>query len=358
MDHCSNCNRIVHDQIAPFFGFTYCFIVRSGIDKKDFEPTGKLSKARTFRVFLIMLPVVAVCSTILLFVNMEYFTLATLMLRIDLFSFVGKLAGMPVMYHELIDLFHWFDEKTFMDGVSLGHVTPGFIIIAATFFGYMHLGYPWRRFNFLIHLTELNYIFTKNELRIFEITMKVRDSSMPEERMWSKFFDPELILRQMEVTSNLHSVVDLGCGFGTFTIPASQIIKDKILAFDIDKEMIWQLQNKIDQLDKNNIELHLKDFIAQGTGLPDSSVDYVMLFNILHHEIPHQILWEVNRILKTSGRAGIIHWRSDIQTPRGPQLNIRPTPDQCKNWSIETGFAIHKELILEPYHFGIIIRKL
>jgi len=34
--------------------------------------------------------------------------------------------------------------------------------------------------------------------------MKVRDSGMPEETMWSKFFDPDLILQQMEVTNDLH----------------------------------------------------------------------------------------------------------------------------------------------------------
>lgn len=187
--------------------------------------------------------------------------------------------------------------------------------------------------------------------------MKIRDSGMPEETMWSKFFDPDLILQQMQVTPDLHSVVDLGCGFGTFSIPASQLIKGKLHAFDIDEEMIQQLQSKIDQLDIKNIELHLKDFIAEGSGLSDNSIDYVMIFNILHHDNPNHILNEVFQILKSGAKAGIVHWRSDIGTPRGPKLDIRPTPEQCKQWSIEAGFAINKELILEPYHFGIIITK-
>jgi len=87
-----------------------------------------------------MLLLIVICTGILLFVSKEYFTLATIMLRIDLFSFGGGLAAMPIMYHELVDLFGWFDKKTFMDGVILGQVTPGSIIIAATFFGYMHFG--------------------------------------------------------------------------------------------------------------------------------------------------------------------------------------------------------------------------
>ena len=122
--------------------------------------------------------------------------------------------------------------------------------------------------------------------------MKVRDSGMPEETMWSKFFDAEKILQQMEITNDLNSVVDLGSGFGTFSIPVSQMIKGKIDAFDIDPDMILQLQTKIDQLDIKNINLHLKDFIAEGIPLPDNSVDYVMLFNLLHHDKPHQILNE------------------------------------------------------------------
>jgi chromate transporter len=111
------------------------------LTKKDFAPSGKLIKARTLRFFFILLLIVATCAISLFFFNREYFTLATMMLRIDLFSFGGGLAAMPMMYHELVDLFGWFDKKTFMDGVILGQVTPGSIIIAATFFGYMHLGF-------------------------------------------------------------------------------------------------------------------------------------------------------------------------------------------------------------------------
>jgi chromate transporter len=108
--------------------------------KKDTHQTKITDKRRTFKFFLWVLFIVVVCTGILFFVKREYFTLATIMLRIDLFSFGGGLASMPIMYHELVDLFGWFDKKTFMDGVILGQVTPGSIVIAATFFGYMHFG--------------------------------------------------------------------------------------------------------------------------------------------------------------------------------------------------------------------------
>jgi len=127
-------------KLHPFLVLLFASLLGLVFTKKEFPATGKLAKARTFRLFLVLLLVVAISSTILFFVNKEYFTLATMMLRIDLFSFGGGLAAMPMMYHELVDLFGWFDKKTFMDGVILGQVTPGSIIIAATFFGYMHFG--------------------------------------------------------------------------------------------------------------------------------------------------------------------------------------------------------------------------
>lgn len=188
--------------------------------------------------------------------------------------------------------------------------------------------------------------------------MKVRDSGMPHEEMWSEFFNPQTILEQMQLTSELENVVDLGSGYGTFSIPAAQIVSGTIHAFDIEPKMIDLLESKADQLQIKNIELHLRDFIANGSGLADNSMDYVMLFNILHHSNPKQILDETYRILKPGAKAGIIHWRSDIPTLRDPALDIRPRPGQCKQWAVESGFIISKELLLEPFHFGIIIQKL
>lgn len=110
------------------------------LSKNECTTPTETGKTRTFRFFLLLISIVICCAVILFFVNKDYFALATVMLRIDLFSFGGGLAAMPIMYHELIDIFNWFDEKTFMDGVILGQVTPGSIIIAATFFGYMKFG--------------------------------------------------------------------------------------------------------------------------------------------------------------------------------------------------------------------------
>ncbi len=111
------------------------------ITNKNLDRPIKVDRIKTFKFFLIVLISILAIVGILFVFNKEYFNLTTIMLRIDLFSFGGGLASIPIMYHELVEVFGWFDKKTFMDGVVLGQVTPGSIIIAATFFGYMHFGF-------------------------------------------------------------------------------------------------------------------------------------------------------------------------------------------------------------------------
>jgi chromate transporter len=76
----------------------------------------------------------------LYFIDQPLFDLAALMMKIDLFAFGGGFASLPLMLHETVDVRGWMEHKTFMDGIALGQVTPGPIIITATFVGYLTLG--------------------------------------------------------------------------------------------------------------------------------------------------------------------------------------------------------------------------
>ena len=189
--------------------------------------------------------------------------------------------------------------------------------------------------------------------------MKVRDSGMPEEANWNDFFNVDFLLSELNIDSQITDLVEIGSGFGTFTIPAARLIQGKLYAFDIEDEMIDILNQKIQNKQIDNIRLEKRDILAHSTALPDNSIDYVMLFNILHHESPMEFVDEAYRILKSNGKIGIIHWRSDISTPRGPDLNIRPKPEQITTWFDKQRFQVEKlPFIIEPYHFGLIISKI
>ncbi len=188
--------------------------------------------------------------------------------------------------------------------------------------------------------------------------MKARESGMPEEKMWEQFFNVDKILDELEINNKINKLVDLGFGYGTFTIPASRKIAGNIYAYDIEDKLTKELEYKLGIKKIRNVFLFNKDFISEGTGLKDEETDYVMLFNILHAEKSPDILNEVRRILRKNGKAGVIHWRYDESTPRGPGMEIRPKPEDLKNMLEESGFTILKfNINLSPYHYGILAQK-
>ena len=182
---------------------------------------------------------------------------------------------------------------------------------------------------------------------------------MPEEKVWDRFFDQASILSKLQLTSLCKDVVEFGCGYGTFTIPAASIIKGNVFAIDIEQEMLDSTQKAESKLNLTNIKYILKDFVKEGTGLSDNSVDYAMVFNILHYEKPVKLLEEAFRVLRNDGTLGIIHWNYDPETPRGPEMSIRPKPEQCRQWAEEAGFEITRNGVIDlpPYHYGMALRK-
>lgn len=188
--------------------------------------------------------------------------------------------------------------------------------------------------------------------------MKIRESGMPDAAIWDTFFDPDVVLKKSGLTSDCPNLVEFGCGYGTFTLPAARLIHGLVHSFDIDKAMTSRVERSAKQQGINNIRCVARDFISDGTGLDNASMDHAMVFNILHNEDPSSLLREAHRVLKTAGTLGVIHWIPDPSTPRGPPMEIRPSPDQCIQWAADVGFSLLGNVIaLPPYHYGLRFSK-
>jgi SAM-dependent methyltransferase len=180
---------------------------------------------------------------------------------------------------------------------------------------------------------------------------------MPPQDYWDSFFDVERILDALRLDASQRDVLEFGCGYGTFTLPAARRISGKVIVLDLDPEMIEITRRRAEEAGLENIDYYLRDFVADGSGLSDGSVDYAMLFNILHGEQPVALLAEARRNLGTGGLLGVIHWNYDETTPRGPPLDIRPKPEQCITWAEDAGFTAASEIIdLPPYHYGFVMK--
>jgi SAM-dependent methyltransferase len=188
--------------------------------------------------------------------------------------------------------------------------------------------------------------------------MKIRDSGMPDRPTWESFFDASQVLGQLGFSSSDEDVADLGCGYGTFTIAAARLTSGTVHAFDIEPEMIAATTAMARSWGLSNVRAVERDFASEGTGLPADSIGYAMLFNILHAEDATGLLREAFRVLRPLGVLSIIHWVHDARTPRGPDLSIRPRPEQCIDWAQQVGFVLQgSPILLPPYHYGLVARK-
>ncbi|MBI5394465.1 MAG: class I SAM-dependent methyltransferase [Verrucomicrobia bacterium] len=184
--------------------------------------------------------------------------------------------------------------------------------------------------------------------------MKLRDSGMPGEAYWETLFDVPLILDRLGVNASLRDVAELGCGYGTFTLPVARRISGTLRTFDIEPDMAERTRQRADKAGVRNIVCSVRDVMTESFGVEAASQDACLLFNILHGEEPIRLLAEAARVVRPGGAVLAIHWRCDLPTPRGPDLEIRPRPEQILSWAVRTGqLEAGPVLELPPWHYGV-----
>jgi len=98
--------------------------------------TTKSSTKLPSLVFIISVATFILLGLILLFLfNRKLFYVTTVMFRVGLFAFGGGFGAIPLMFHEIVEAHSWMNNTTFLNGIALGQVTPGPIMITSTFIG-------------------------------------------------------------------------------------------------------------------------------------------------------------------------------------------------------------------------------
>jgi SAM-dependent methyltransferase len=187
--------------------------------------------------------------------------------------------------------------------------------------------------------------------------MKLRESGMPPQDYWETLLDVPAVLDAFGFGPATGDVVELGCGYGTFTLPLARRIHGVVHTLDIDAAMVAATAQRAGDAGLVNIHAEVRDVLAGGFGRPAGSCDAALLFNILHAEEPVALLQAAREVVKPGGLVAVIHWRRDIATPRGPSLDIRPSPEQIIAWAEPAGLKPEGMAFrLPPWHFGLKLR--
>lgn len=115
------------------------------------------------------------------------------------------------------------------------------------------------------------------------------------------FFLPRInILREAGIKLGFH-VLDYGCGPGGYIIPLTELVggSGRVYALDIHPLAVQKVRDIASKKKLANVETILSDC---QTGLPDKSLDAVLLYDAFHHlNDPDMVLKELSRVLKPDG---------------------------------------------------------
>ena len=113
-------------------------------------------------------------------------------------------------------------------------------------------------------------------------------------------FKPGKELKKLNIKEG-QKILDYGCGVGSYTFPAANLVgkKGKVYALDKQLSAIKKVEEKAKMEGFRNIDTILSD---GDTGLPDESVDVILLYGVLPEiESKESLLRELYRVLKPNG---------------------------------------------------------
>jgi ubiquinone/menaquinone biosynthesis C-methylase UbiE len=160
-----------------------------------------------------------------------------------------------------------------------------------------------------------------------------------EEALRRKWHHPRITLESIGLRSGM-VFMDIGCGYGFFTIPAAQMVgeKGKIYAVDIDDSAIDRLKNKAKEKDLTNISAKVGE--AEETIFCDECADIVFYSTVLHDfRDPAKVLHNAKRMLKPAGKLVDLDWKKKSAV-FGPPVRIRFSEEHAANLIKQAGFTI------------------
>jgi chromate transporter len=102
---------------------------------------GSFSHYRANYYFLgVLVALIGLSYLITYFIYPPLSNLCLVLSKLGALAFGGGLTIIPLIQFEVVDRFQWVTTKEFLDGIALGQVTPGPVMITSTFLGFKLAG--------------------------------------------------------------------------------------------------------------------------------------------------------------------------------------------------------------------------
>lgn len=165
-----------------------------------------------------------------------------------------------------------------------------------------------------------------------------------------------LMLQQLGLREGW-TVCDLGCGNGyhALTMAKTVGVKGKILAVDIQEQMLAMLKARAEGRGLGNIEtIHGE---AWDPKIPESSCDLILLVDVYHEfSHPEHLLKAMRRALKPEGRVALVEFRAeDDNVPIRPEHKMSRV-QILREW-LPAGFALESEYRELPWQHLMFFRR-
>ena len=191
----------------------------------------------------------------------------------------------------------------------------------------------------------------KGRVNVHKFNIKnIEKLDNPERR---RTMPPEETLLKFKVEDN-GTLLDVGCGIGYFTVPASKLLKNnKVIGIDIVPEILEFAKEKAKGI--NNIEFITSEEYT--FPIESDSIKYVLICNVIHEvEDVARYFDEVRRVLKDDGYFLIIDW-AKTKMEVGPPIEDRISVDEMVLLCSSAGFKVVETIDVSPTQYGLRLEK-
>ncbi len=171
----------------------------------------------------------------------------------------------------------------------------------------------------------------------------------------SDFVDPNKVLQQLRLKSNM-TAVDFGCGSGGWVIPLARILsKGKVIAVDLQEESLSALDAKARLSGTQDIQKIIANVEVKIPGIEDDSCDLVLISDLLFQvDDDKGVFKEAKRVLKSGGKVLVVEWKTE--SALGPRAN-KMSQQRVKEIADDVGLQFKEELLAGDYHYALVFTK-